>query len=197
LVGPSLPAATAKRLRGRGIAVTSTRDLTRPFAAAPDADLLLVLSARTIVEPAAVRQFLGNLDLAPGEAALVIDDHPDATPRAVRAVDDRVTNVMCDGNCASLNLAVLSRGAADRVRRTPTLLQALQHLAQDGQLRPSSVAPSFCARLDGGAKVAELERRYLEQTNSGSRAGIITRSMRGFSVPLSRRLVHLPLTANH
>src|SRR5262249_29765816 len=151
-------AETAKRLRARGVAVTSTREATRPFAAAPDADLLLVLSARTVVEPAAVRHFLGKLDLAPGEAALVIADDPDATPRAVRAVDDRVTNVMCDLNCASLNLAVFSRGAADRVRRTPTLLQALHHLAQDGQLRASSVAPSFCARLDGGAKIAELER---------------------------------------
>ena len=61
----------------------------------------------------------------------------------------------------------------------------------------ASTRPLFTRRLAVHSDVAQLERAYLTITNGGNTESVFTRVIRKFSVPLTVKLVRLPITANH
>ena len=54
----------------------------------------------------------------------------------------------------------------------------------------------FTARISPTTDVPRLEREYLTRANGGDSEGFFTRIIRRFSIPLTRQLVRLPMTAN-
>jgi phosphatidylglycerophosphate synthase len=85
----------------------------------------------------------------------------------------------------------------ERVRKAADLGAALDQLAVAGRLTAASVAPFYCARLSDAGDIPRVEREYLRRANGGDGEGFFTRNIRAFSIPLSRRLLRLPIKANH
>jgi phosphatidylglycerophosphate synthase len=197
VAGTVLSREAQERLHKRGLAVTCTSRGDQPLLSAPDADVLVVISSRTIVEAAAVRTFVRDLALDPGEAALVIERRPDSAPRSVRTIEGGISTFTASGNCTSLHLAALSREAVKYVRTAPNFRQAMHVLGAADCLTAASVEPRFCTRLRDGDNWRRIEREYFYRTNGGSGEGIFTRSIRQFSIPLSQLLVGTPITANY
>jgi len=73
----------------------------------------------------------------------------------------------------------------------PRALKAMMELDATAPPRPV-----FKRRLRVYSDVRQLEREYLTITNGGNTESVFTRVIRKFSVPLSERLVRLPVTAN-
>jgi len=55
----------------------------------------------------------------------------------------------------------------------------------------------YRARISRNVDVAALEREYLRRSNGGHTESASTRIIRKFSIPLTRQLVKLPISANH
>lgn len=145
----------------------------RPFADAPIAELLLVLPERVIVEPSVVGDLLR---------------------RGIHEAEDAAVVADADGN--STGLMLLSLRATQRVRAMPRLRSGLRRLTVEGAMRVIRVTPRFIARIRDARDIARLETAYLRHTNSGDREGLFTRNIRYFSIPLSRRLLRLRVSAN-
>ena len=73
----------------------------------------------------------------------------------------------------------------------PRALKAMMEL--DATALPRTL---FKKRLRVHSDVSQLEREYLTTTNGGGTESVFTRVIRRFSMPLSERLVRLPITAN-
>ncbi len=201
IVGSCLPdERVLGRLRARGLSVTCNAACHHPFAAVP-ADTnantnVVVLPVATVVEPSAITALLDAARLGPGEAALAVDARPDARRRFLRVVDGRVTSLMTDGNAATTGLALLTAEAVEIVRHAPSVWAAFRRLVRATTLWAVSVDPHFCERLHGEADRASLERDYIRHSNGGEHESFFTKRIRGFSIPLTRRLLRLPITAN-
>jgi phosphatidylglycerophosphate synthase len=75
----------------------------------------------------------------------------------------------------------------------------LEPRALKAMMALDATAPSrtlFKRRLRVHSDVRKLERAYLTTTNGGDTESVFTRAIRTCSVPLSERLVRLPITAN-
>ena len=166
--------AIVGRLRSRGLVVTFGKRSARPFEDVPSADLLLVLPVFTIVEPAALR-LLCRRWAGSGKPALALDCRP----------------------VLGTDIVAMSGDALERVRGAACIPEALRRLAAAGRLGTITVAPYYCARLSDQRDVARVERAYLRHTNGGDGEGLFTRNIRAFSIPVSRLLLRLPITANH
>ncbi len=145
----------------------------RPFADAPVAELLLVLPERIIVEPAVVTDLLRRAIHEPEDAAVVVDAAGYGT-----------------------DLMLLSAHAIEHVRAVPHLRAGLGRLAVDAVVRVIRVAPRFITRIRDVRDIGRVETAYLRHVNGGDGEGIFTRNIRRFSIPLSRRLLRLPISAN-
>ena len=197
LVGRQLPdAGIVWRLRRRGLTVTCAESSSAPFKTAPLTDLVVVLPVTTIVEPKALAALIQQASLA-GTATLAIDTRPESRHKFVFVSGGLVHALLVDGNAVSTDLVALSREAVWKIRSAPSLIHALHRLARAGSLRAASLAPRFCERLRDGKDIDRVERAYLWHTNGGSGEGAFTKIIRRFSIPLSRQLVKLPITANH
>ena len=195
--GMSLLRRAALTLSRLGIERVATVDAgRRPFAAVPDAGVVVVLPATTIVQPAGLAELLRHASPAEDRATLVIDDTA-AQHRFLCVTANRVSSIMSEGNASSMDIVLLSRGAAERVRGAVSLRDALRRLSVAGVLDSATAAPRFCARLLDQKEIPALERRYLRHTNGGDGEGVFTRNIRVFSIPLTRFLLRFPaVTAN-
>lgn len=167
-------AERAERLvRRAGIERVQIVSDDRPFAGAPIAELLLVLPERVIVEPAVVTDLLRRAIHEPEEAVVVVDAAGHST-----------------------DLMLLSSSATERVRAVPRLRSGLRRLAVEAVVRVIRVAPRFIARIRDARDVDRIEAEYLRHVNGGGGEGLFTRNIRRFSIPLSRRLLRLSISAN-
>lgn len=198
IVGDSMPDERAlARLRARGLSITSRQGRGNPFDAAPSDTSLLVLPAGTLVEPSAITTLIECSRLSAGEAALAVDQRPEARHRFLLVGDGKVRSFVTDGNAAATGLALLTPEAVELVRQLPSAWAAFRRLTDATVLRAVTVAPHFCERLSDSPDRSRLEREYIRHRNGGDRESFFTKQIRRVSVPLTRRLVRLPVTANH
>lgn len=183
-----------QRLRRRGLDVTFTCPQGQPFETAPQADLLVVLTATTIAEPRAITSLVEHARLRPGEAAFAIDSRSDAQHRLADVSNGTIHAVLADGHVASTGLAVFTPEAVELVRQARSSTEALQKLARAGGLRAVSPEPHFCERLYSIADRADVEHRYIRHLNGDE--FWFTKVLRRQSVYLTRALVHTPLSPN-
>jgi phosphatidylglycerophosphate synthase len=171
--GLDLDVRAQRVARRAGIDQVQIVDDARPFAAAPFVDLLLVLPASVIAEPAAIRALLAR-GLEHREDACVVAD-----------ADGSNTDVM-----------MLSAVARERIRAVPRLRSALRRLSVEVVVAVAQLAPRFVVRMRDGFDVPTLETEYLRHTNGGDGEGWFTKNIRWFSVPLSRGLARNGTSAN-
>jgi phosphatidylglycerophosphate synthase len=107
-----------------------------------------------------------------------------------------IHSVLADGNAASTGLAAFTPEAVESVRKARSSTEALQKLARTGGLRAVSLEPHFCERLVKGSDAGRVEHDYIRHLNGGSGESFFTKRIRRLSIPLSRRLLRLPITAN-
>jgi hypothetical protein len=144
-----------------------------PFADVPVADVLIVLPERVIIEPAAIRDLLGRGLAAYEDAAVMVD------------ADDVATGLM-----------MLSPGAVERVRSAPRVRSAMRRLNAEAIVGTVRATARYATRLRGPRDVARVEAEYLSHSNGGNRGGFLKKNIRRFSIPLSRRLLRMTVTAN-
>jgi phosphatidylglycerophosphate synthase len=197
IAGECLPdEAVLARLRARGLAITCTPTRQHPFAAVPCNTSLVVLPVTTLVEPPAITAFIRLVRLSAGEAALVVDLRPDARHRFFLVADGRVHALMTGGNAAATGLALLTPEAVEMVRQAPSVWSAFRRLTRETTLWAVSIHPRFCERLHDDGDRARLEREYIGHSNGGNTESFFTKQIRRVSVPLTRQLLRLPVTAN-
>ena len=166
------------RLHARGIHANAVPGWPRPFATVPEARRLVVLSARTMIEPAAIVAMLeesaSNVH-TPALAVRVGDGRKDGL---LHAVDGIVSSVMGDGNATSLGVAIVPGELLPRLRSVWTMQDAIHRLAKTGELRAVSTAPFFCRAIDLDEDLGETERKYYRRTLRSSVRGIADRLLR-------------------
>ncbi|MBI4485508.1 MAG: CDP-alcohol phosphatidyltransferase family protein [Acidobacteria bacterium] len=198
IAGEHLPdERVLQRLRARGLAIVCT--LTRghnPLGAAPLDSTLVVLPVDTLVEPAAIRALLERASLGVGEGALAVDRRPDARHRLLDVSDGRVRAFLADGNAASTGLALLTPEAVQIVRHAPSVWAGFRRLARATKLWAVGVDPHFCERLHDDRDRAGLERQYIRHANGGATESFFTKQIRRLSIPVTRQVLRLPVTAN-
>jgi phosphatidylglycerophosphate synthase len=197
LVGECSPEEDAlARVRARGLSVTCSKERCRPFEAVPSDALLVVLAAGTLAEPSAITALIERAALGAGEAALVVDGRPDARHRFVDVDNGKVRALMTDGNAAATGLALLTPEAVEIVRHASSAWAAFRRLARGTILWAVTVAPHFCERVDDGRDRSRLEREYIRHGNGGDNESFFTKQIRRVSIPVTRQLLRLPVTAN-
>jgi hypothetical protein len=144
-----------------------------PFADAPIADVLLVLPERVIVEPAAIKDLLHRGLSASEDAAVMVD------------ADDVVTGLM-----------MLSQGGVERVRSASRLRSGMRRLNAGANVGTVRATTRYATRLRGPRDVPRVEAEYLSHSSGANGPGFFTKNIRRFSIPLSRRLLRLSVTAN-
>lgn len=195
--GQQLPdEAVLERLGQRGLRVTATRRRGSPLLDAPAADVLVVIPADTVIEPAALVALIEQSNLGPGAAVLMIDRRSDAPNRLIKVTSGRVTSLLADGDAASTDIAILAPEAVFMVREAWSARQAYARLARSGILHAFDAAPYFHARLKSAGDAGQIEHAYLKRLNGGDHESFLTKQVRRFSIPLSRRLLRLPISAN-
>src|SRR5262249_36217155 len=132
-----------------------------------------VIPERVIVEPALLRELV---------------------QRSLRSPEDAV--VLADAEGRSTDLMLLSLSATERVRSVPRVRSALRRLAVESTVRVVRSRERFCVRLSDARDLPCVEARYLRQTNGGDGEGFFTKNIRRFSIPLSRTLLRMSITAN-
>ena len=166
------------RLHTRGIAASALPGWPRLFATVPEARWLVVLSARTMIEPAAIvammHEAASNLH-TPALAVRVGGERKDALLRSAAGI---VTSVMGDGNATSLGVAIVPGELLPRLRRVWSMPDAIHRLAKTGELRAFSTEPFFCRAIDLDDDLGAIERRLQHHLLRSGVRGIVDRLLR-------------------
>jgi hypothetical protein len=159
--GPRLPdLAGMTRLRERGAFTLGILGGPRLFASVPNAGVIVVIDARTIVDAALVRAAVRKSMADGGQAALLIDQGPYRKDSLIQVNDGRVTSVMGDGNATNCGVLVLPQSLVARVRTVHSLRDAVHRLAKADLLAAVSSGDRFCRVLDRTGSVTRIEREY-------------------------------------
>ena len=158
--GSRLPdLAGMRRLRERGAFILGLVGGPRLFASVPNAEVIVVIDAGTIVDGdllrAAVRESARS-----GRASLLVDPGPSRKDSLIRVQDGRVTSVMGDGNAKNCGVLVLPKSLVARVRTVHSLRDAVHRLAKADLLAAVTTGDRFCRVLDSSSSVARIEREY-------------------------------------
>ncbi len=158
--GSRLPdLAGMRRLRERGAFILGIVGGPRLFASVPNAEVIVVIDAGTIVDGdllrAAVRESARS-----GRASLLVDPGPSRKDSLIRVQDGRVTSVMGDGNAMNCGVLVLPKALVARVRTVHSLRDAVHRLAKADLLVAVTTGDRFCRVLDSSSSVARIEREY-------------------------------------
>jgi len=152
--------AGMRRLRERGAFTLGVVGGPRLFAAVPNAEVIVVIDARTIVDAdllrAAVRESMSH----GGLASLLVDPGPSRKDSLIRVQDGRVTSVMGDGNAKNCGVLILSQSLVARVRTVHSLRDAVHRLAKADLLAAVATGDRFCRVLDRTGSVTRVEREY-------------------------------------
>ena len=159
--GSRLPdLAGMRRLRERGAFTLGILGGRRMFASVPNAEVIVVIDARTIVDAALVRAAVRESRMQGGRAALLVDPGPSRKDSLIAVQDGRVTSVMGDGNATNCGVLVLPQPLVARVRTVHSLLDAVHRLAKADLLAAATTGDRFCRVLDSSGSVARIEREY-------------------------------------
>lgn len=160
--GSRLPdLAGMKRLRERGSFTLGILGGPRLFASVPNAEVIVVIDARTIVDGDLVRAAVRESMARGGQAALLVDPGPHRKDSLIQVQDGRVTSVMGDGNATNCGVLVLPRSMVARVRTVHSLRDAVHRLAKADLLAAVTTGDRFCRVLDRTGSVAKVEREYV------------------------------------
>jgi hypothetical protein len=160
-MGTQLPdIAAMKRLRASGAFAIGLLGWPRLFAGVPNAEILVVVDARTIIEPATFREIVADARGSAGRAALLVDEGELRKDSLIRVADGRVTSVMGDGNAMNCGVLIVPHHLIERVRSVWSMRDAVHRLAKTEQLSALAIGDRFCRVLDGSGGVAAVEREY-------------------------------------
>jgi hypothetical protein len=159
--GKRLPdIAAMKRLRASGSFAIGILGWPRVFAGVPNAELLVVIDARTIVEPATLTNIVDEARVRSRRATLLIDEGEWRKDSLISVVNGTVNSVMGDGNAMNCGVLAIPHHLMDRVRNVWSLRDAVHRLAKAEQLGAIAIGDRFCRVLDGSGGVAAVEREY-------------------------------------
>ena len=152
--------AGMRRLRERGAFTLGVVGGPRVFAAVPNAEVIVVIDARTIVDADLLRAAVRESKNHGGRASLLVDPGPSRKDSLIRVQDGRVTSVMGDGNAKNCGVLILSQSLVARVRTVHSLRDAVHRLAKADLLAAVATGDRFCRVLDRSGSVARVEREY-------------------------------------
>jgi hypothetical protein len=161
------------RLRHAGWRVTVSVKEGRPLEHAPLARTVVVLPARTVIEPAALSALIHQASLRASDPALVVSPQERRKTHVLRIADDTVSSVMGDGNAVSTGIAILPEASLARVRRVYDYSDVIHRLAKSGSLRALTATDWFCVPLDTRSDIRAIERDYIAHT--GRYEGVFAR----------------------
>ena len=160
-MGSRLPDLSAmKRLRERGAFTMGILGWPRVFAGVPNAEIIVVIDARTILDADLLRATVRDATTHGGRASLLVDQGPRRTDSLITVQDGRVTSVMGDGNGTNCGVLVLPQSLVARVRTVVSLRDAVHRLAKAGLLAAVPAGDRFCRVLDRTGSVSAIEREY-------------------------------------
>lgn len=160
-MGSRLPDLSAmKRLRDRGAFTMGILGWPRVFAGVPNAETIVVIDARTILDADLLRATLRDAMAHGGRASLLVDQGPRRKDSLISVQDGRVTSVMGDGNGTNCGVLVLPQSLVARVRTVLSLRDAVHRLAKADLLAAVPTGDRFCRVLDDRGGVAAIEREY-------------------------------------
>ena len=158
--GSRLPdLAGMKRLRERGSFTLGILGGPRLFASVPNAEVIVVIDACTIVDDGLLRAAVRE-SMVGGRASLLVDPGPHRKDSLIQVQDGRVTSVMGDGNATNCGVLVLPQSLVARVRTVHSLRDAVHRLAKADLLAAVTTGDRFCRVLDRSGSVARIEREY-------------------------------------
>jgi len=160
-LGSRLPDLSAmKRLRERGSFTMGLLGWPRVFAGVPNAEVIVVLDARTILDADLLRATVRQAREHGGRAALLVDQGPQRKDSLISVRDGRVSSVMGDGNGTNCGVLVLPQSLVARVRTVHSLRDAVHRLAKADLLAAVPTGDRFCRVLDQTGSAASVERDY-------------------------------------
>jgi hypothetical protein len=166
--GSRLPdLAGMRRLRERGAFTLGILGGLRLFSSVPNAEVIVVIDARTIVDAELVRAAVRSSMTQGQRASLLVDAGPSRKDSLIQVEDGRVRSVMGDGNATNCGVLVLPQSLVARVRTVHSLLDAVHRLAKADLLDAVATGDRFCRVLDRTGSVAKVEREYA-RSKSGS-----------------------------
>jgi hypothetical protein len=158
--GSRLPdLAGMKRLRERGSFTLGILGGPRLFASVPNAEAIIVIDARTIVDGSLLRAAVRESTRS-GLASLLVDPGPYRKDSLIQVQDGRVTSVMGDGNATNCGVLVLPQSLVGRVRTVHSLRDAVHRLAKADLLAAVATGDRFCRVLNHTGSIAKIEREY-------------------------------------
>jgi hypothetical protein len=186
-MGSRLPdLAAMKRLRERRVFSMGIVGWPRVFAGVPNAEVIVVIDARTIMDAALLRATVREAMAQGGKAALLVDPGPARKDSLIRVQDGRVTSVMGDGNATNCGVLVLPQSLVARVRTVHSLRDAVHRLAKADLLAAVTTGEHFCRVLARTGGVAKIEREYA-RVQRGSMFRAIAQRFAAFVEALSPR----------
>ena len=160
-LGTRLPDLSAmKRLRTRGSFTMGIVGWPRVFAGVPNAETIVVIDGRTILDADLLRATLREAMANGGRASLLVDQGPRRKDSLISVQDGRVTSVMGDGNGTNCGVLVIPQSLVGRVRTVLSLRDAVHRLAKADLLAAVPTGDHFCRVLDDRGGVAAIEREY-------------------------------------
>jgi uncharacterized C2H2 Zn-finger protein len=175
--------ASMRRLHARGLFASGLPGWPRLFAGLPAVRVLVVLDARTVVEPGALKAAIEDASTAPQQAALVVHLGPERKNSLIRVIDGRVVSVLGDGNAMSTGIAVIPGDLLPRIRGVRSMLDAMHRLSKAGKIRALNAEPYFCVPLPRNARIAAIERSYYRHITRAAISEFASRLLR-WSNPL-------------
>lgn len=170
--------AAMRRLHARGVFASGLAGWPRLFAGLPAVRVLVVLDARTVLEPAALKAAIEDASSAPQQAALLVHLGPERKNSLIRIIDGRVVSVMGDGNAMSTGIAVIPGDLMPRIRGVRSMQDAIHRLSKAGQIRALNSEPYFCVPLSRKADIAAIERSYYRHITRAAISEFASRLLR-------------------
>ena len=160
-MGSRLPDLSAmKRLRERGAFTMGLLGWPRVFAGVPNAEIIVVIDARTILSADLLRATVREAIAHRGRASLLVDQGPLRRSSLIQVENGRVTSVIGDGNGTNCGVLVLPRSLVARVRTVHSLRDAVHRLAKADLLAAVPTGDRFCRVLEPRGSVEAVEREY-------------------------------------
>ena len=160
-MGSRVPDLSAmRRLRERGAFTMGILGWPRVFAGVPNAEIIVVIDARTIIDAELLRATVREAKTHGGRATLLVDPGPHRKDSLIHVQNGRVSSVMGDGNATNCGILVLPQSLVARVRSVHSLRDAVHRLAKADLLAAAPTGDRFCRVLDRTGTVAALEREY-------------------------------------
>ena len=169
-----------RRLRSRGIAAVNQLGWPRLFASVPAAHLLVIVDARTIIEPGVIEGAIAAAAWSRESAVMAVSLGPRRKNSLIGVAAGRVRSVMGDGNAMSAGVTVVPEPLLARLRGVRSMRDAVHRLASSDSLRALPCEPFFCAPIGIGTDLVALEREYRAHRRRAAYAA------------LKRRLCHWP-----